>query len=142
VALQAAGVRCRWMGMGSRRSVDVVRAVWQRYADGGLPAVAPLLHEDACWSPHDLQGERLHGLDAILAHGRAMEHAGVRMQAFGHRFEDHDDCVVVVGRVRVLSDEGHYDIPMNWQVEVVDDLVTEVVAERRLEDARADCAEA
>jgi hypothetical protein len=29
---------------------------------------------------------------------------------------------------------------MHWQVDVVDGLVAEVRAERRLEDARADCA--
>jgi ketosteroid isomerase-like protein len=119
--------------------VELVASLFRRYAEGGLPAAMALADDDVLWAPHDL-GEPLRGRDAILARGRALAAAGVRMEAIVHRLEDHDGCVVVAGRVRVLGPDGHYDVPMNWQVDVVDGKVSEVRAERRIEDARADCA--
>ncbi len=121
--------------------VELVQALWRRYAEGGMPAVLPMIHEDVVWAPHDIDGTTpLRGHDEILAHGRGLAARGVRIETTAHRFEDHDGCVVVTGRVRVLSPQGHYDMPMHWQVDVVDGKVTEIRAERRVEDARADCA--
>jgi hypothetical protein len=122
--------------------VEVVKEVWRRYAEGGLPATMPYVTDEIEWAPHDVEagGARLSGRDAILARGRELAAAGVRMEAFGHRFEAYDGCVVVVGRLRVHSPEGHSDVPMNWQVEVAEGRITAVRAERRLQDAREDCA--
>jgi ketosteroid isomerase-like protein len=121
--------------------ITIVEELWRRYGEGGLPAAVKCMREDARWTPHDSLGQPLVGREAILARGREMAAAGVRVESFGHRFEDlGDGCVVVTGRVRVLGPDGHYDVPMHWQVDVVDGLVAEVRAERRLEDARADCA--
>ena len=127
--------------METRDPVALVKSLWQRYGDGGLPAVMPYVHDDVTWTPHDRGGRPLHGREEILEHGRRLAARGVRMETVAHRFEDHDDgCVVVVGRVRVLGPAGHYDVPMSWQVEVADGRVSAVRAERRVEDARADCA--
>ena len=121
--------------------VELVKDLWRRYADGGIPAVLPLVHEDVVWAPHEIDDARaLHGHDEILGHARALAAQGVRIESTAHRFEDLDGCVVVTGRVRVLSPQGHYDMPMHWQVDVVDGRVSEIRAERRVEDARADCA--
>ena len=121
--------------------VQLVRTAWERYAHGGLPAVLPLLREDVLWAPHDLHGAApMRGHEELLAHGRALAARGVRVESTAHRFEDHDGCVVVTGRVRVLTPQGHYDVPMHWQVDVVEGRISEVRAERRVEDARADCA--
>ena len=122
--------------------IAIVEDMWRRYNEGGLPAAVRSMREDVRFVPHDVHGgEPLTGRDAILARGRELAAAGVRVESFGHRFEDHGDgCVVVTGRVRVLGPDGHYDVPMHWQVDVVDGFVAEVRAERRLEDARADCA--
>jgi len=129
------------MGMAPPVPVELVEDLWRRYAEGGLPAAMALAADDVLWAPHDLEGAReLRGKDEILAHGRKIAAAGVRMEATAHRFEDHGTCVVVIGRVRVFGPHGHYDMPMSWQVDVTDGLVSEVRAERRVEDARADCA--
>lgn len=121
--------------------VDVVRSAWERHAQGGLPAMLRYLHEDVEWAPHDPRTPTLHGHGEILAHGRGLAGRGTRVEVFGHRFEAHELCVVVIGRVRALSAEGHYDIPMAWQVDVEDGLITRIQAERRVEDAREDCSQ-
>ncbi len=120
--------------------VEIVKAVWERYAQGGLPATMPYVSDDVRWVPHHRGGEPLRGREEVLDHGRRLAAAGVRMETVGHRFEDHDGCVVVTGRLRVHGPDGHADVPMHWQVDVVDGKVTEIRAERRVEDARADCA--
>ena len=121
--------------------VELVKSAWERYADGGLPAILPLMREDVLWAPHEMEGAGpLHGQAELLAHARGLAAKGVRVESTAHRFEDHEGCVVVTGRVRVLTPDGHYDMPMHWQVDVVDGLISEVRAERRVEDARGDCA--
>jgi ketosteroid isomerase-like protein len=121
--------------------VELVKDLWRRYAEGGMPAALHLLDEDAVWAPHDIDGAApLRGHREILARARSLAAPGVRIETTAHRFEDHDGCVVVTGRVRVLTPQGHYDMPMHWQVDVADGRITEIRAERRVEDARADCA--
>ena len=126
--------------MPAQEPVAVAKSLFARFATGGAPAAAALMHDDVAWVPHDLPGERLDGIDAFLARFRELGAEGTRFEAVGHSFEDHGDCVVVVGRIRVLGPQGHYDVPMCWQVDVRDGLVTCVNAERHVEDARAECA--
>ncbi len=119
--------------------VELVKKAWERFATGGAPAALALCAHDLVWVPHD--GGEYRGSEALLERFRARAVKGIRVEPIGHRFEDHGDCVVVVGRVRVLGPDGHYDVPMNWQVDVRDGLITRIQAERRVEDARADCAD-
>ena len=121
--------------------VEVVKDAWRRFAAGGVPAVEHLLAPDVEWTPHD-HAEPVRGRKALLTHFRAMAMAGTRLEAVGHRFEAHDDCIVVVGRVRVLGPDGLYDVPMNWQVDVRAGRIVRLRAERSLEQAREDCGSA
>ena len=122
--------------------VEIVKEAWQRFASGGVPAAQSLLAEDVEWTSRAGSDRLCKGRHALLQHFRQMAVSGTRLEAVGHRFEDHGDCVVVVGRVRLLGPEGLYDIPMSWQVVVRDGLIVCVRARRRVEDARADCADA
>jgi ketosteroid isomerase-like protein len=127
--------------MSVQEPVQVVKQLWSRFATGGARAALAVCAADVVWTPHDTHGRSLRGAESILAHFGHLAADGIRVEAVAHRFENHPGCVVVAGRVRVLAPDGHYDIPMNWQVEVRDGLVTRVRAERRLDDAREDCAE-
>ena len=125
--------------MSAKDPVDIVQAAWRRYAEGGIPDMLRYLAEDVAFHPHDEPDRPLRGHDAVVEYGRALKARGVRVEAVGHRFEGYDDCVVVIGRVRVLSAGGHYDMPMFWQADVADGRITCVRAERRVEDARDRC---
>ena len=126
--------------MSVQEPVAVVKSMFSRFASGGAAAAAALLHDDVVWVPHDRPEREFRSRDAFLARFRKLAAEGTRIEAVGHVFEDHGDCVVVVGRIRVLSAQGHYDIPMCWQVDVAEGLVTRVTAERHVEDAREECA--
>ena len=128
--------------MAVQEPVELVKEAWRRYAVGGVAGVEHLLAPDVVWVPHDRDGVPVRGRAALMASSRAMAMAGTRVEAFGHRFEDHGDCVVVAGRVRVLGPDGLYDVPMNWQVDVRDGRISAVRAERSLEQAREDCGSA
>ena len=132
------------MPMGTQMSVQepvaVVKSLFSRFATGGAPAAAALMHEDIVWTPHDRSEHEMRSRDALLARFRRLAASGTRYEAVGHVYEDHGDCVVVIGRIRVLGAQGHYDIPMCWQVDVAGGLVTRVTAERHVEEAREDCA--
>ena len=126
--------------MSVQEPVEIVKEVWRRFAAGGISAASSLLADDLVWTSHDDPDRPVVGRTALVQHFRRMAVSGTRLEAVGHRFEDFGDCVVVAGRVRVLSKEGHYDVPMNWQVDVRDGRVANVKAERSVQQAREDCA--
>ncbi len=120
--------------------VDTVREAWSRFGRAGMEGALALAHDDVEIVPHDAGGQVFRGREAVLDEDRRRRREGIKVEAVAHGFEDLDDCVVVVGRVRVLSRGGHYDMPMCWQVEVEAGRIARVRAERSLTTARADCA--
>jgi ketosteroid isomerase-like protein len=104
--------------MRPERPFDLVRLAWQAAERDGVPALLAFAADDIVWIPLLDRGRTLHGRAAVERFGQDLARDGTEVTISGDEFEDHGDHVVISGRVRVYSRNGHYDEPMHWRVGV------------------------
>ncbi len=126
--------------MSAADAVDVVRAAWDAQARQGLLALLPFTHPDLHCVPQAGSDRVLHGHAEFERFVRELTRDGVEVAVTADQFEDHEECVVVAGRLRIYADGAHSDSPMHWSVDVRDGLITSVEAARTRPAARDACA--
>jgi ketosteroid isomerase-like protein len=110
--------------------VALVRLAWDTAGRDGVPALLAFAAEDIAWVPL-LDRERvLRGRAAVAGFARELSRLETEVTVSGDTFEAVGDDVIVSGRVRVYSRNGHYDEPMHWRVAVRDGSIARIASAR------------
>ena len=93
------------------KPIEQVRAMWSAYARGGVEAMHQVVGDaDVEWIPLDaddpVTAERFWGEWGR----RQTEQVSVTV----HSFEEHGDCVIAHGSMRMFSEGGFADVQPSW----------------------------
>jgi ketosteroid isomerase-like protein len=89
---------------------DRVRRMWAAFEREGIAGMRPFLDDDVEWTP-STGDETLRGMTAIEEYWRT--HGG-RQSVVPHAWEQHGDCVLVHGSMRMFRDGGFVDTQPSW----------------------------
>jgi anti-anti-sigma factor len=94
--------------------VEVVRALWEAHATGGLDAALDVAGEEIVWQPH-LTGGRVFRTTAELREAfAALTADGTRIEAELHSIEEHDAVVLASGMLRVHRNGTAEESAVHW----------------------------
>jgi ketosteroid isomerase-like protein len=116
--------------------LQAVHQLWATFRERGPSVALELLHDEV--EVVDVQGRAYHGLDGVRAFFRGFEERAERFMASPFTFELHEPDVLVVGHVRVRSDEGLRGGYFYFVHSVRDGKVARLVVHRSRESALAD----
>jgi ketosteroid isomerase-like protein len=86
-----------------------VRQLWAAFEHGGIDGMRPFLDDDVEWRPAD--GTLIRGVAALAEY---WEDVGERRSIVPHAWEQHGECVLVHGSMRVFRDGGFVDTQPSW----------------------------
>jgi ketosteroid isomerase-like protein len=86
-----------------------VRELWAAFERAGIDGIRPYVDDDVEWHPMD--GGVIRGLAALAEYWDGV--AG-RTSIVPHAWEQHGDCVLVHGSMRVFRDGGFVDTQPSW----------------------------
>ena len=94
--------------------ISYVKELWGAFESSGASGVIERTDPDVEWRPAVARGRVLHGgqeaLDFFAERGRE----GVTVQARPYRFEQHGDCVIVTGSLRIREHGGFSETSRAW----------------------------
>jgi ketosteroid isomerase-like protein len=88
---------------------DRVRRIWAAFERDGVAGMRAFIDDDVEWRPSD--GAPVRGLDALEEYWRT--HASTQT-VVPHAWEQHGDCVLVHGSMRMFRDGGFVDTQPSW----------------------------
>jgi ketosteroid isomerase-like protein len=109
-----------------------VRQLWAAFEREGVDGMRPFVDEDVEWRPAD--GGVLRGLAELAEH---WEDVSERTSVVVHAWEQHGDCVLVHGSMRVFRDGGFVDTQPSWVYFFRDGRLVRAAAFASREEARA-----
>jgi ketosteroid isomerase-like protein len=86
-----------------------VRQLWAAFEREGVEGIRPLVDDDVEWRPAD--GAVLRGLGQIA---RYWDGVSGRMSVVANAWEQHGDCVLVHGSMRMFREGGFVDTQPSW----------------------------
>ena len=110
--------------------VALVRLAWDTAERDGVPALLAFAAEEIAWIPLLARARTLRGHAAVAGFARELSRSETEVTVSGDAFEADGDDVIVTGRVRVYSRNGHYDEPMHWRVAVRDGSIARIASAR------------
>jgi ketosteroid isomerase-like protein len=89
---------------------DCVRRIWAAFERDGVAGIRPFIDDDVEWMPSESTGP-VRGLDALEEYWRTH---GSRQTVVPHAWEQHGECVLVHGSMRMFRDGGFVDTQPSW----------------------------
>jgi ketosteroid isomerase-like protein len=112
---------------------DRVRRMWAAFERDGVAGMRPFIDDDVEWTPSD--GSRtVRGLDELEEYWRAHEST---QTVVPHAWEQHGECVLVHGSMRMFRDGGFVDTQPSWVYFFRGDKLLRAAAFSTREDALA-----
>jgi ketosteroid isomerase-like protein len=110
-----------------------VRRMWSAFTRDGIEAVRPYVDDDIEFTPSNDVGP-LRGFAAIAEYWEANASS---QSLVAHAVEQHGDCVLVHGSLRIFRDGGFVDTQPTWVYFFRDERLQRAVAFASREDALA-----
>jgi ketosteroid isomerase-like protein len=89
---------------------DHVRRMWAAFERDGVAGMRPYLDDDVEWTPSSGTGT-IRGLDELETYWRTY---GAKQSVVPHAWEQHGECVLVHGSMRMFRDGGFVDTQPSW----------------------------
>jgi ketosteroid isomerase-like protein len=86
-----------------------VRRIWTAFERDGIAGLRGLIDDDVEWAPST--GTALRGFDALADYWRAH---GASQSVVPYAWEQHGECVLMHGSLRVFRDGGFVDTQPSW----------------------------
>jgi ketosteroid isomerase-like protein len=112
---------------------DCVRKMWAAFERDGVAGLRPFVDDEVEWTPSN-GGGTLRGFDELVAYWEA--HAS-QQSVVPHAWEEHGDCVLVHGSLRMFRDGGFVDTQPSWVYFFRDGKLRRAVAFASREEALA-----
>ena len=112
---------------------DRVRRIWAAFERDGIAGIRPFIDDDVEWSLSDSTGP-VRGLDALEEYWRTH---GSTQTVVPHAWEEHGECVLVHGSMRMFRDGGFVDTQPSWVYFFRGDKLLRAAAFASREDALA-----
>jgi ketosteroid isomerase-like protein len=90
---------------------DRVRKMWAAFQRDGMVGLRPYVDDDVEWTPTEGNGELIRGFEELVAYWDS--HAS-HQSVVPHAWEQHGDCVLVHGSLRLFRDGGFVDTQPSW----------------------------
>jgi ketosteroid isomerase-like protein len=90
---------------------DRVRKMWAAFQRDGMVGLRPYVDDDIEWTPTEGNGRPIRGFDALVEYWEV--HAS-QQSVVPHAWEQHGECVLVHGSLRVFRDGGFVDTQPSW----------------------------
>jgi ketosteroid isomerase-like protein len=87
-----------------------VRKMWAAFQRDGIGGMRPYVDDDVEFTPTDDSGT-FRGFDALAAY---WHDSGGKQSVVPHAWEQHGDCVLVHGSLRMFRDGGFVDTQPSW----------------------------
>jgi ketosteroid isomerase-like protein len=110
-----------------------VRMMWAAFERDGIAGLRPYVDDDVEWTPAS-GGSTLQGFDALVDYWSS--HASAR-SVVPHAWEQHGECVLVHGSLRMFRDGGFVDTQPSWVYFFRDGTLRRAVGFASREDALA-----
>ena len=110
-----------------------VRKMWAAFQRDGIAGMRPYVDDDVEFRPTD-KSTPIRGFDALAAYWR--DHAA-KQSVVPHAWEQHGDCVLVHGSLRMFRDGGFVDTQPSWVYFFDDDKLSRAYAYASREEALA-----
>ena len=94
--------------------ISIVQKLWGAFEAHGASGVIEQADDDVDWSPAIARGRVLHGSKEALEFFADRDREGVTVQARPYRFEQHGDCVIVTGSLRIREHGGFSETSRAW----------------------------
>jgi anti-anti-sigma factor len=94
--------------------LEVVRALWEAHAAGGVDAALDAAGDEVVWQPHITEGRVFRGTAELREALAALAAEGVRFEAELHGIEQHDDVVLASGRLWVHRNGTAQERVVHW----------------------------
>ena len=94
--------------------LEVVRALWEAHAAGGIDALLEAADDDVVWQPHITQGRVFRGTAELREALAALAAEGVRYEAELHGVEQHDEVVLASGKLWVHRNGTAEESVVHW----------------------------
>jgi hypothetical protein len=107
--------------------------MWAAFERDGIEGMRPFIDDDVEWTPTS-DGGTLRGFDELIEYWRS--HAAVR-SVVPYAWEQHGECVLVHGSLRMFRDGGFVDTQPSWVYFFRDGVLRRAVAFASREDALA-----
>jgi ketosteroid isomerase-like protein len=112
---------------------DRVRRIWAAFERDGVDGIRPLIDDDVEWTPSDGAGA-VRGVDALEEYWRLHR---ATQTVVPHALEQHGECVLVHGSMRMFRDGGFVDTQPSWVYFFRDEKLLRAAAFATREDAVA-----
>jgi ketosteroid isomerase-like protein len=110
-----------------------VRKMWAAFQRDGIAGMRPYVDEDVEFTPTDDSGT-IRGFDALAAY---WHDRGAKQSVVPHAWEQHGDCVLVHGSLRMFRDGGFVDTQPSWVYFFDDGKLSRAIAYASREEALA-----
>jgi hypothetical protein len=107
--------------------------MWAAFERDGVAGLRPFVDDEVEWTPSN-GGGTLRGFDELVAYWEA--HAS-QQSVVPHAWEEHGDCVLVHGSLRMFRDGGFVDTQPSWVYFFRDGKLRRAVAFASREEALA-----
>ncbi|HEX7300869.1 MAG TPA: anti-sigma factor antagonist [Solirubrobacteraceae bacterium] len=94
--------------------VDVVRALWDAHAAGGIDAMLAAADDGVVWQPHIAHGHVFRGTAELREALDALAAEGIVYEAELHDLEQHGDVVLASGTLRVHRNGTSEESRVHW----------------------------
>jgi anti-sigma B factor antagonist len=94
--------------------VEVVRALWEAHATGGLDAALDIAGEEVVWQPHLMGGRVFRTTTELREAFAALTAGGTTIEAELHDVEEHDGVVLASGILRVHRNGTAEESAVHW----------------------------
>jgi anti-sigma B factor antagonist len=94
--------------------VEVVRALWEAHATGGLDAALDAADEGVVWQPHVTGGRVFRGTSELREALAALTADGTSIDAELHDLEEHDGVVLASGTLRINRNGASEQSAVHW----------------------------
>jgi ketosteroid isomerase-like protein len=110
-----------------------VRKMWAAFQRDGIAGMRRYVDDDVEWTPSN-GAESLRGFDALVEYWDS--HAA-KQSVVPHAWEQHGDCVLVHGSMRLFRDGGFVDTQPSWVYFFDDGKLSRAVSYASREEALA-----
>jgi ketosteroid isomerase-like protein len=117
---------------------DRVRKMWAAFQRDGIVGLRPYVDEDVEWTPSEGNGGPIRGFDALVEY---WDRHAQQQSVVPHAWEQHGDCVLVHGSLRLFRDGGFVDTQPSWVYFFVDGRLRRAIAYSSREEALEAIAE-
>jgi anti-anti-sigma factor len=94
--------------------LEVVRALWEAHATGGLDAALDAAGEDVVWQPYLTGGRVFRGTAELREAFAALTADGTSFEAELHGIEEHEGVVLAGGTLRLHRNGTAQETPVYW----------------------------